>query len=248
MHEMQTTMDATVTAPCESSPSCNASASIFEAYMRQLHDFHRDNPIGMRGDVLALSLFFDGDWARFVRAWGLREPLLVRAFYYNHDQAYSTEVMIRYKYMPRLLRHQMKPSQVQAWDKSKVNLLAQVLERAVKSGTVKDYKLVCKVATQIPGIGTYSKEHLFRTACLIKGTKHPSPKFVTMGSGANNARYAIFRDHGVKNIAEFNAKATSLGCPMDVDAGELAYLVCMVKSPPSPPLESNPIHTIEIRV
>ena len=142
-------MDATV--PFESSPSCNASASAFEAYMRQLHDFHRDNPIGMRGDVLALSLFFDGDWARFVRAWGLREPLLVRAFYYNHDQAYSTEVMIRYKYMPRLLRHQMKPSQVQAWDESKVNLLAQVLERAVKSGTVKDYKLVCKVATQIPG-------------------------------------------------------------------------------------------------
>ena len=69
-----------------------------------------------------------------------------------------------------------------------------------------------------------------------------------MGSGANKARYAIFRDHGDKDIAEFNAKATSLGCPMDVDAGELPYLVCMVKSPPSPPLESNPIHTIEIRV
>ena len=75
---------------------------------------------------------------------------------------------------------------------------------------------------KLKGIGTYSKEHLFRTACLVCNKKHPSKAFVVMGGGASKKHYQLLTAAGINNIDELDHH---LGT--NLDAGDVAYYFCM---------------------
>ena len=57
-----------------------------------------------------------------------------------------------------------------------------------------------KVIKKLPGFGSYSMEHIYRTACLMVGMTHPSRAFIRMGSGAD---YNELKRLGIRNMADF---------------------------------------------
>ena len=195
-------------------------------YLSSMMEFRKAEPIHLRGDILGLKKNFDGITPKFIRAHAMRETALVNAFYQGGFEAVKKVGKIKYIYLPRLLIRYMKPEAVETWTDESVQLLADKLKQAVQSGTVADYKMAIKFAKKIKGIGAYSSEHLFRSACLMVGTKHPSKSFVRMGSGAN---YSTLRKLGITNIDQLNHELTNRGYDT-IDAGEIAYLICMNKN------------------
>ena len=114
----------------------------------------------------------------------------------------------------------MKPEAVEKWDTSELaEILGSTMQKPVLSA--EDHFRITEAAEKLPGVGQYSKEHIFRTACLVAGKKHPSTEFVVMGSGTN---YEPLYREGIMNMNDLNSK-----WDISMDAGELAYHVCMLK-------------------
>ena len=88
---------------------------------------------------------------------------------------------VKHVYLPKLLIQHMKASVVKTWDADLVQLVAEALEKAIKSRSISDYKEFVKHAKKIPGMGKYSYEHLYRSACVMMGVRHPAKNFVEMG-------------------------------------------------------------------
>ena len=59
----------------------------------------------------------------------------------------------------------MKPEVVEQWPLQDVVDVAYAL-------MYKDYRATTKAAAKLPGIGVYSKEHLYRTWLVIQNKKH----------------------------------------------------------------------------
>ena len=107
----------------------------------------------------------------------------------------------------------------------KVLKLAVMLDKCFandRSPVERDHVRITKMASKLKGVGQYSKEHMFRTACLVKGKKHPAKKFVIMGSGASKTKYQKFVKSNIRNVADVNKMLKS-----NIDAGEIAYYLCM---------------------
>ena len=181
--------------------------------IQNLTTYNCKHPIMERGDVATLKRHFDGDWVKFIYAWALREPPLVEAYYSGGFAAVEKLGDIKYEFIPSLAVKWMKPDVIQEWDHEVVKQLA--LAFATNLGA---YKRVKKNIKKLPGFGAYSMEHIYRTACLMVGMTHPSRTFIRMGSGAD---YSGLKRLGIHNMADFERH-----CP-DIDAGVLAYLVCM---------------------
>ena len=189
-------------------------------------EVRRKNHIEERGDIVALKRHFDGDWEKFIYAWAMREPAFVTAFYEGGFEK-AKAVKTKYKYLPTRLVRWMKPNAVQEWDKDVVKSLASLLQQAGKSERL--YKQTVKKAGLLPGIGQYSREHVYRTALCVCNASHPSKSFVEMGAGANKARYNLLRDEGIHDMYDLNEVLRELD-EDEMDAGELAYLLCKIKS------------------
>lgn len=188
-----------------------------------------------RGDVVAMKNAFSMKekventpefWFKFIYVWALREPSLISAFCEGNYEIESViGLKVKYKYIPKLSIRYFKPEVLITWDKKKVINLAYSLFDCFKNNkepTLADYKKTTKVASSIAGMGTYSKEHLFRSSCLITNKKHPSTEFVVMGGGASKAKYEILKKAGMMNLRDVNY---NLGTSLD--AGELGYYMCM---------------------
>jgi hypothetical protein len=186
-------------------------------------------PIASRGDMRQLKSCFEKnkDWATFIRAWAIREPYLVRAFYrggFKHALACPHR---RYQYLPLRLVKYMKPSVVARWSYKTVQQVGNRLGQALRTGTVEDYKNFVRLTIRLlHGVGKYSAEHLYRTGCLMMDVSHPSQEFVVMGTGATSTSYKFLRCHNIRNMQELNSAMKTRG-RSPLDAGELAYLVCM---------------------
>ena len=190
---------------------------------------HMNEPLENRGDVKALKHHFNADQnvIKFIYAWAIREPTLVDAYYsggFNLAKQTTTE----YKFLPNRLIKYMKPEVVEKWPLQDVVDLAYVL-------MYKDYRAATKAAAKLPGVGVYSKEHLYRTWLTIQDKKHPSRHFISMGQGAD---YKLLRENGIKDMTHFKERARMiLGVALStevvssylcmMDAGRLAYLICM---------------------
>ena len=211
-------------------------ASCSELVMSMV-SFNRRCPIWERGDVQALKRNFDGDWCRFVRAWAMREPVLVAAFYEGgFEGAKRVAASTRYEFLPRRLVRWMKPEAVEQWSEGCVRQVAAALSAYFSEPTSVDdrlagYRRILRVASMLPGVGRYSQEHLVRTACLVMDHWHPSSEFVMMGGGADRCSYLPLADLNIRDLLDFNiAMWDSFNddtLPW-VDAGELAYIVCMM--------------------
>jgi hypothetical protein len=88
--------------------------------------------------------------------------------------------------------------------------------------SIAEHEQIVKITRKLTNIGQYSSEHLFRTACVVFGQKHPSNKFVIMGKGSSKVVYDNLRKVGIKNMADLNR-----GLEIPIDAGELSYYLCM---------------------
>ena len=179
--------------------------------------------INDRGDISTLKEHFNGDYFQFILAWAQREPALVREFYKGGFE-HSKRISVTYKFLPIYLVRYMSPFRVQQWDKVLVKKLATQLEKAMNSGILEDYKQTKRIAAKIRGIGPYSKEHLYRSALLMTGKRHPSTEFVKMGSGAC---YDLLRQVNIKNIHELNTELQLIyPGSEEIDAGNIAYIMC----------------------
>jgi len=194
--------------------------------------FNAENPITERGDIITLKKHFDGDWEKFIYAWAMREPEIVDAFYENGFEG-AKQVKVKYEYLPTRLIRYMKPEVVETWDTSTVAKLLQILFMEEEDWAPKSfwYEQVMKWASKLlHGVGKYSQEHLVRTACLMMDEAHPSNEFVIMGGGADEKKYQIFRDNGINNMKQFNEALKQINPDYPhIDAGDLAYLLCMCK-------------------
>jgi len=182
-----------------------------------------------RGDLRQLQSCFNTDkkWPKFIRAWAIREPYLVRAFYRGGFKRALACPHRRYQFLPLRLVQHMKPSVVAKWSYKRVKHVASKLEQALHTGTLQDYKMFVRLAIEhLDGVGKYSAEHLFRTACLMTDIPHPSQEFVIMGTGASSASYDFLRCHNLHNMTDLNSALERNGF-RTLDAGELAYIVCM---------------------
>ena len=182
-----------------------------------------------RGDITTLKDHFDGDYVKFIYAWGMREPALVEAFY-RGGFACAKQVSVKYRYLPlRLVKH-MKPAVIkEKWDVELVTTVAKYLKKAMESQSINDYYKLTKIASKLPGVGQYSKEHLYRTACLLNEIPHPCKKFVEMGGGSNYVKYNPLRQMGIFSIRQLNEKLQELYPNSNhIDAGNLAYIICML--------------------
>ena len=189
------------------------------------------NPIRSRMDIVTLKLNFNGDWVQFIRAWALREPSLVTRYYARPRRLRMLKVVGGYKYLPKRCIRYLRPTEIAKWKPAALKDIAASLVKVVRSGKRRDYQRFSKTARNLRGIGQYSMEHLLRTALLMMNKRHPSPKYVVMGSGASRRKYDIFRLHGITNMAQFNACARAMGYMHPIDAGELAYAMCMIADP-----------------
>ena len=156
------------------------------------------------------------------KTWAIREPTLVHAYHRGgFKQAKQTKT--KYKYLPNRLIKYMKPEAVEKWPRQDVVHLGYAL-------MYQDYKAITKAASKLPGIGVYSKEHLYLTWLVIQEKQHPSMQFIPMGQGAD---YALLRENGIKDMIQFKEMARMiLGIALstevvtrylsEMDAGQLA--------------------------
>ena len=196
------------------------------------------DPIESRADIIALKTCFVSlletqtpllAWFHFVYIWALREPVLIQQYVENnYDLRALIGLKIKYQYIPKLLVRFMKPKMlIENWNTIKVYELAHILNAIFaddRDVTMSEYKKITKAFSTFKGIGVYSKEHFFRTACLVKGKRHPSKDFVVMGGGASKQKYKILKELGINNVSDACKKINK-----DIDAGELAYYLCMGK-------------------
>ena len=192
--------------------------------MKALISYQKKEPITSRGDVATLIRHFDGDMTKFVYAWALREPILVEAYYRGGFEAVVAIGKVKYEFIPRLAIRWLKPDVIQTWPTEIVVSIGEALRDNVPHRGVMDR---VKKLPGFSGTGSYNSEHLYRTACLVLHRKHPSRNFVKMGSGT---KYNELIQAGIENMDDFETKwreMTNIPC---VDAGELAYIVCMTAS------------------
>ena len=96
----------------------------------------------------------------------------------------------------------------------------------------RSYAAYSMQARHVFGFGDYNVEHLYRSAIVACGLRHPSNDFVCMGSGANASMYdKHLRRHGIMNMTDMNRAFLAWSSshdtdPVRIDAGELAYLMC----------------------
>jgi hypothetical protein len=194
--------------------------------------------IGTRGDVVAIreamSKIEDEDgisrFRKFIFIWSLREPVLIKAYCdANFDMTKIVETNVSYAFLPKLLISKHKPSNlINEWENEEATILElssalfQCFGHGNKEPTISDHEQIVKIAKKLPNIGDYSSEHLFRSACLAMGKKHPAIDFVIMGSGANNTQYDKLKKLGFKNMTDVNKELENF-----IDAGELSYYICM---------------------
>ena len=173
----------------------------------------------------------DRNVIQFIYAWAIREPTSVDA-YCSGGFNLAKQTKTKCKLLPNRLIKYMKPEVVEMWALQDVIDLAYAV-------MYKDYKAATKAATKLPGIGVYSKEHLYRTWLIIREKHHPSRHFVSMGQ-LQGADYNLLREHGIANMIQFKERAQMvLGIALStevvaryisetrMDAGQLAYLICM---------------------
>lgn len=206
------------------------SLTYVKSRVAKIMTYIASNPISERKDVATLKACFNGNWEQFVTAWALREPVLVRKYYAKPCNRTVRRLKLkgRYHYLPTRCVKYMKPSQIAKWCPTLVKELASALKQVVGSPTLVNYNQFKRVASKVYGIGQYSLEHLFRTALLMVNKGHPCLAFVVMGTGASNRKYDIFKHHSINDLAAFNACAHALGYTQPIDAGELAYALCMI--------------------
>ena len=199
----------------------------------KIKHFAASNNIQDRGDIATLKSHFDGDYIKFIYAWGMREPKLVCAFYEGGFEL-AKITPCKYKFLPtRLVKH-MKPHMLETWNVAIVREVAHGLKQAMETPNMHSYKRAIKCARRLPGVGLYSSEHLYRTCCIMNNIKHPSNTFVKMGSGANHTKYDTLRSFGIFDIPTLNQKLFYwdphfYDRTVYMDAGELAYILCMMK-------------------
>ena len=206
----------------------NMHGSDLLSYTTSIMKYTMSNPIGTRMDVVTLKWHFDNDWEKFIRAWAIREPSLVESYYATPHMLRTLKLRGGYKYLPKRCIRYFRPTQVAIWDSATICDIADKLARFIESALEEDYRSFSTSAARIRGMGQYSTQHLLRTAFLVSGKRHPSPGFVVMGSGASKSKYEIFTRNGIANIAAFNALSYSIGYREAIDAGELAYAMCML--------------------
>ena len=199
-----------------------------QLYVATIMKYIVANPICSRMDVATLKRHFNGDWVQFIRAWALREPSLVTQYYARPRRLRMLKVVGGYKYLPNRCIRYLRPTEIAKWGPTTLNNVAASLVKVVQSGKRRDYQRFSKTARNLRGIGQYCTEHLLRTALLMVNKRHPSPKYVVMGSGASRRKYDIFKRHGITNMAQFNSCARAMGYMHRIDAGELAYAMCMI--------------------
>jgi|TARA_B100001250_G_scaffold161809_1_gene138991 hypothetical protein len=191
--------------------------------MDKLIEHQKKEPITARGDVYTLRHLFDGDMTKFVYAWALREPILVEAYYEGGFEAVEKIRDIKYQFIPHRTIKWLKPSMIQSWSLDIVVSIGEALQNNLP------HDIIMERTKELPGLagaGSYNSEHLYRTACIVLGRKHPSREFVIMGSGTD---YSELIELGIKNMDEMDKKWREITNIPYIDAGELAYLVCKTR-------------------
>jgi len=176
----------------------------------------------------------------FILAWALREPTYIQAFEAALRLHPTLTVDIIFSCLESLISLQvtrvftpqrlwsvgwLKPSKLMKLERNLVTFTAGYIDTIFRSEvTVAQYKEVTKQFAKLPGIGTYGKEHFFRTLCVVNNIPEPSTSFIVMGSGASTKKYDALRAMGFSNMHDVNAQ---LAVPMS--AGELACYLCLGK-------------------
>ena len=85
------------------------------------------------------------------------------------------------------------------------------------------------VCEHVDGWGDYCAEHLIRSMCLAAGVDHPSLDYVTMGAGASKAKVMRMQALGFAAFQDFERARRLVRGGASMDAGELAYVLCMAR-------------------
>lgn len=132
---------------------------------------------------------------------------------------------------PTFLNCVLNRDKILDWKPQVVARVGRALDLAVASGKLHDYNNALKRACDLPSLKAYGAAHLVRTA-LVTATPPkciPSQEFIGMGSGAN---YNFFLNRGMTNVHMVNATMKKYTCDQQLvlDTGNLAYLLCRLKS------------------
>lgn len=225
-----------------------ASSSIDEVerrrreYLKRLVEFRAAHPIRERGDVRALRLHFDDNFddnfdehaderklVRWLQMYLMREPPLVHAFA-NGGWSEAEARTSRYEYLPKRLIRWFRPAAVKELSPLDLNSVAASMRRVIADPSETNASALERRARILPGVGTYTSRHLVRTLLLMIDSPHPSRDFLKMGGGADDSAYQRLRDVGIADVDSLNRECVRLGLLRSderIDAGELAYLLCM---------------------
>lgn len=115
------------------------------------------------------------------------------------------------------------------WPEQSTTELGHALNRAVSTGDIGDYDRAMTSSSHLKWLGVYGPANLVRAAFTIQTqpVPHPSKQFIDMGGGAN---YNFFMNRGITNMDELNNICHNCGANFQLDAGNLAYLLCRLKS------------------
>ena len=198
-------------------------------------------PIARRGDVVTLRRFFSAgsrkSLRRWLRAYALREPQLVTAYFaggWAAVQQARCAATFRYRYLPTQTLGKLNPATIRCWDREMVDHVVEAMQKVLAKPSLANVKLLERKASKLIGVGVYVKAHLSRTLLMMAGARYPSDEFLVMGRGANSRKYQALKDMGITDVRVFNTTVRSLGLLPEeesyIDAGESGYLICMTDS------------------
>ena len=204
-----------------------------QAYVAKIVSVLERKPLAKQGDVACLRHHYLAELQQGVPitdalhnllvAWMMREPHYINKYYKTKSIASCKDMeCMKYHYLPRRLIQHFKPTSVlENYDYNLTRLcrVVTLLQQLLMNPSIQKCEVVRKAAMRVKGIGTYSSEHLIRTVLVINNIRHPIKSFITMGS-ANDSELKKF---GIYNMDQFNKLSSSF-----VDAGELAYVLCMM--------------------
>lgn len=209
--------------------------------MGQLISFRDTNPLRMCPDIIVLRLCFNmmghrvvDPWYEFVIMYALGDPIIVEAYvtfgWEYVIQHYGIASGYRYRHVSSRSVQYRRPERIRDWDPVAIQAMADAIMVAVNTRTRASHTAACRLAhTSLHGVGVHSAEEMLRAAYMMDhSASHPFTTFLQMGEGSSKSRYEVFVNEGIRDITDFNAVAATMGLDSWVDAGELAYLVCMV--------------------